>query len=225
MKTQKLAIIGDLHGDSTTHLNIMRKYEYTLQLGDLGFSYEYLKWYQHDPTMSYDKHKFFPGNHDDWDECHTIPHASIGVWGDITLELPDLKDFKRVFFVAGALSVDRDMRLQLMKQGHPKQWWEQEQIAADRMHHVVREYMECKPDLMITHDCPISLKKFIVEPRPGLNFMDEHNRTTSLLQLLFSLHQPKRWIFGHYHQAFSQTYGGSHFTCLPECGVKELDLA
>jgi hypothetical protein len=54
-----LAIIGDIHGKKDIHENIMREYEYTLQIGDLGFDYSYLD--------SYDssKHMFFPGNHDD----------------------------------------------------------------------------------------------------------------------------------------------------------------
>jgi hypothetical protein len=145
-------------------------------------------------------------------------------FGNITDYLPSLKYYKSIFCVSGALSVDKDERVKMMARGAPRQWWKAEQIATKFIPMVIEEYLKCKPQLMLTHDAPICLKNHLADSDRHLRFDQEYNRTTSLLQLLFSLHQPERWIFGHYHMIFSQTVMNCHFTCLPEAGIKEIEL-
>jgi len=36
------------------------------------------------------------------------------------------------------------------------------------------------------------------------------------LQIMFDMHRPKLWIFGHYHQDFDDVIKGTRFVCLNE---------
>ena len=79
-------------------------------------------------------------------------------------------------------------------------------------------YKRDKPDIVLSHDCPIEISDIIGSPNQlmrigGLpsNFT---SKTQQLLQLMFDYHKPKRWFFGHYHTSFRKTVGGCKFRCL-----------
>ena len=54
----KVRIIGDVHGKYGEYLHLTDDAEYSIQLGDMGFSYNHMK------ELNPLNHTFFGGNHD-----------------------------------------------------------------------------------------------------------------------------------------------------------------
>jgi len=195
-----LTIIGDVHGHYAEYERIARKREYTLQIGDLGFKYGCLK------NLDPDKHKIVAGNHDNYDIIGEYPHY-LGDFGNYSLGGVDF------FFYRGAYSIDRQYRTIGID------WWEQEQVKIDQFMKAREIYRENKPDIVITHDCPESIAMLLLNP--GQNIYQ--NATGWALQELFNIHQPKMWFFGHWHRSWSKNINNTHFKCLNELEIANLN--
>jgi hypothetical protein len=84
-------------------------------------------------------------------------------------------------------------------------------------------YEQLKPDFVVTHTVPESIIKFIPFNRM---FGDTiyRNRTEQMLENMYQLHQPKKWIFGHWHVDWRQwiehpkTNKKTEFICRKELG-------
>jgi len=192
-----ITLIGDVHGKYDQYVKIARKREFTVQLGDLGFKYNCLK------NLEPNSHKFVGGNHDQYDIINEYPHY-LGDYGNCSLGGVDF------FFYRGAYSIDRQYRTIGID------WWEQEQVAIDQFMKARELYRETKPDIVLTHDCPESIALMLLEP--GQNIYQ--NITGWALQELFNAHQPKTWIFGHWHRSWTMKVNGTDFTCLNELETK-----
>lgn len=199
-------IISDTHGKYIPYAQIAldadAKGLHTLQIGDMGFSYGHFEHFGLTP----DKHRFISGNHDNYtillDPTQCPPHY-LGDFGEIPGQ-------PNSFFVRGAFSIDRAFRTEGVD------WWAQEELGMADSYMALQAYTLAKPSLMITHDCPDDARDVMIDK--GLSILDERiqTRTGQLLQSMFEVHQPKLWIFGHWHQDTSFEINGTKFICLGE---------
>ena len=192
-----VTVIGDVHGKYKRYHEIIReknRHPFTIQIGDFGFDYETLK--NVDPKH----HVFIGGNHDNYDKVKDCPNY-LGDFG-YTVNFNGL-DF---FYYRGAWSIDRIYRTIGID------WWEQEQVSMENFAKAKELYEQIKPDVMLTHDCPESIISYLLPP----NYRIYKNTTCRALQSLFEIHQPKIWIFGHYHVSWSKIINNTEFRCLNE---------
>lgn len=198
----RLTLIGDVHGKYDRYHKIIRKTEYhpyTLQLGDFGFKYDTLK------NVDYTKHLIIGGNHDNYDTCYNYPHFLYD-FGYTKLNGVDF------FYYRGAYSIDRQYRTIGID------WWAQEQVSIDQFMKARELYREIKPDIVITHDCPVFMVPQYIEP----NAKVYENITNWALGELYNIHQPKLWCHGHYHLSKTTVYGDTKFVCLNELETYEI---
>ncbi|RDJ35095.1 MAG: metallophosphoesterase [Crenarchaeota archaeon] len=210
----RLRIIGDVHGNIKKYLEIVEDANaqglHTLQIGDLGFYPEYQFLFNY-KSFDKDKNKCFMGNHD----CYTLAEEAkssfcLGDYGPATLNGVSF------FFVRGAFSIDQFRRT------HGIDWWPEEELPLSEFDKIAESYLKCKPDIVISHDCPHSIGNDEILKEEGVLEHYKFNpntfttNTSALLQQLFSLHQPQFWYFGHYHKNWTNTVRGTKFRCLAE---------
>jgi hypothetical protein len=202
-----LRFIGDVHGKIDRYLSLCRAAEHTVQVGDLGFRRHYAKVIERlDPA----RHRFVPGNHDDYG---LLPPHSLGDFG--VHEAAGVA----MFFVRGAMSIDKKFRTPHLD------WWPEEELSHEQLEAAILEYERLKPRLVVTHDCPLSISPVVGNPDILRDFgFDEEpqTRTQLALQAMLEIHQPERWIFGHYHHDTTFERNGVQFTCLGELSTLDL---
>ena len=199
-----MRFIGDVHGKFDQYLDIIQNVSESIQVGDFGAGFKPL------PTVigetglfATTKHKFIRGNHDNPAICAESPN-----WihdGDVIAPM---------MFVGGALSIDR------LKRFEGRDWWSDEECSMDAFYRFMDIYEAIKPEIMVTHDCPevVSDKLF------GGTKLEMPSRTRQALQAIFDLHQPKLWIFGHWHMSRNEMIDGTRFICLGELEYKDIEL-
>jgi predicted phosphodiesterase len=137
-------------------------------------------------NVDHTKHVIIGGNHDNYDICGNYPHF--------------LSDY------GGAYSIDKQYRTIGID------WWENEEVKIEGFMKARELYRQIKPEIMITHDCPEQIAYQMI-PVGGRIFQ---NNTTWALQELLNIHEPKLWIFGHWHKSRTIQYGKTKFVCLDE---------
>ena len=208
-----LRVVGDVHGKIKEYKKVIQGAKASVQVGDMGFDYSKLT----DPY----KHKFVGGNHDNYDEYYQCKSA-LGDYGEA--ELNEV----RFFFVRGSWSIDSLHRVYNFQLTNHKTWWYEEELCQDSLMAAIDMYEDHKPDFVITHDCPSSIKE-TVKPRSN-NILKRFGwpeniscRTQQALSVMFKLHQPKLWIFGHWHVKRDFMFNGTRFICLPELAFVNVD--
>lgn len=194
-----IRLIGDIHGYYNKYIDIVRGAEYSIQLGDLGFNYNFIE-----PNIDTSRHKMFGGNHDNYD---TIDEYSgyLGRFG-----IGELNG-TRFMWCGGAGSIDKKYRT--LK----KDWWPQEEMGLKESQDFLSLYKEHKPSLMLSHTAPrvvvdqISNPEILQEFGLASNWSDN---TSHVLQAAWEIHQPDRYFFGHFHQSWKQKIGPTEFQCL-----------
>ena len=114
-----------------------------------------------------------------------------------------------MFFQRGANSIDKHLRTE------GKDWFSNEEMSYTQLGKAVDLYIESKPRIMFSHTCPSSVKKQL------FNY-DESSRTEQALQVMFELHQPEYWFFGHFHFSKNIIINNTRFICLAELQSFEL---
>lgn len=156
------------------------------------------------------------GNHENHDELDRIEKTGwskpIEVDKGIfycpfgsTLELtPEIT----VLFAGGAESIDKEWRLEKMREGYPRIWWPQEEISESDM-----ERLAAVPrvDWVVSHTAPTDFQ-FYMPFKPGWE--------ASRLALNEVLHRyrPKKWFFGHFHEFMKGNCNGTEWECLADIG-------
>lgn len=195
--------IGDVHGMIPSYEKICKYIDkvdpdaITVQVGDMGIGFDS----RPTPVVG-SNHFFINGNHDNPAECVNIPNY--------------LKDFgikevkgHRFFYICGAQSTDKEYRTENVD------WWEAEQLPYDRLCEAVALYEKEKPDIVISHDCPMT-------PRQSMFGYRDGGRTAQALETMFNIHQPKVWAFGHHHRQKQETVCGTRFMCFGELQHKQI---
>lgn len=221
-----LRVIGDVHGcidycrdgaydpnvrkEGRTYVSITQGAEYSLQVGDMGFSdsYERLKEWRINP----DKHKFIQGNHDDYDNYppHALADFGLAVHGNVPFA-----------YIRGEKSVDWQWRIARQNMGAQQTWWPQEEFTAEQADQCIDFFSQLgQVDLMIAHGCPHKLFEHgILTNRDKL----EPSFQSKLLTTIHEIVKPKVYIFGHHHQNWRKTVDGTDFICLNELCWLDID--
>jgi predicted phosphodiesterase len=200
----KIRFIGDIHGDMSTYFAIIddankNGIEKTVQVGDFGIGFI------RNPIGEYDTEKnlFIRGNHD-------CPY-------DCTLEPNWIKDgtYKDgLMYVGGATSIDKLQR----KEG--VDWWPDEVFSYSEGMDYLNTYEDKKPKIMVTHDIPEFVTTHILDSTNNGSHAYKKQRyydpsiVRQVFEAMYDFHQPKLWIFGHWHLNFSKRIGETQFICL-----------
>lgn len=212
-----LRIISDVHGLRDGYLEIIKDCEASLQIGDFGFHYDFLREFEIEECQ----HLFFAGNHDDHNAKYNFPHClrKFGMinHGDI--------DF---FFLEGGFSVDQVYRREQEQLGvWPKTWWENEELPQHDLEEALRVYKEARPEVLITHEPSRSIADKIGNPSMLQNLGYDPDtfttRTGETIQRMIDAHAPKLHIFGHFHINYDETIKGVRYICQEELGYLDLD--
>jgi hypothetical protein len=130
------------------------------------------------------------------------------------------------FFVRGAFSIDWQFRQEYDLANNTKCWWAEEELSYAQMTRCLAEYSVIKPDTVISHDCPVSVSRKISNGKILINYGYDpetfETNTGRLLQAMFEKHQPKIWVFAHYHKKVDTVINGTRFVCRPEFGTFDL---
>ena len=114
--------------------------KYSIQVGDLAGDYSELS--DIDPEF----HRVVAGNHDN------LPKLSQHFLGDYgTCSIPCNNARLDVFYVRGAASIDRAMRVEGLN------WWPDEELSESQHASVLETYRIAQPRMVVTHDCPSEL--------------------------------------------------------------------
>lgn len=174
----------------------------SLQVGDMGIGFPKAGRYSKNGVSwspeVYLNHLFLNGNHDDPSLCKKHPNY-IGDWGFI--KEPS------IFYVSGGYSIDHTYRTK------DETWWKDEEIKKEEMPFILNSYIENKPKIVVSHECPLIIKKTVVTNEWKL---ETDSRTERLFQNMFDIHRPDYWIFGHHHKFLEKDIDGTHFVCLGE---------
>lgn len=201
-----LRIVGDVHQVYNPYLKLLEGCEHSVQVGDLGFNYGFLE-----DQLRWGHDVFFPGNHDNYDK------DSDNFWQKQDFALGNyghhyISDWKPIFYVRGGYSIDQQHRT------HGVDWWPEEQLSYEQLSKAVYQYKINKPDIVLTHECPLEIVKHVTDPdfvrRFGFTESVIQTRTNQALQRMFDIHKPKLWVFGHYHKAWRGVVHGTQFVCL-----------
>lgn len=212
----KIRVIGDAHGKINSYLKIANKSKYSVQLGDLSFNYNKII----ESGLNTHKHKFIGGNHDNYDDYNLCPY-SLGDFGNVVMNGIEF------FFLRGSSSIDAHYRVKKYLLDKKKTWWYQEELSDKSLQSAYELYCESKPEIMMSHDCPESIKNHVPKNMPTIlkdfGLPEDYSCTTQhVLQKMFEAHQPKIWLFGHYHVNFTKKINNTNFLCIDELNYVDL---
>lgn len=199
--------IGDVHGKTEQYARLVMGLpndSKSIQVGDMGLGFK--------GTLLpvFDNHKFIRGNHDDPSKCRNHPNY-LGEAG----YFPETG----IFYLGGAWSIDQKWREEGVS------WWPDEELSEEQFDEATELYVQSKPRIVVTHDCPSSaansILSFLSNGRPG-DLIEQ--RTQKRLQCMLNLHEPEYWVFGHWHVSFTFKLTGINttFICLNELEYKEI---
>lgn len=208
----KVRFIGDVHGKFKHYHEIIDECAASIQVGDMGVGFRKfhgdLVW---SPNPSFDKmskgrHLFIRGNHDNPEVCKNQKY-----W------IQDGSLVNGVYCLGGATSIDRAWRTEGID------WWSDEECSQEDLDRMTEEYAEIKPNIVCTHECPESIANEILSAFNKVKINDK-SRTRLALERMFYLHQPKYWVFGHWHHSIQFQRGGTIFQCLNELEFTDVEL-
>ena len=193
----KLAVVGDVHGQIERYLWTVLPYKQSIQVGDMGVGLTVAD------LPELEGHRFINGNHDNPKKCsqhsNWIPYGAVESIND-----------QEWFFMGGAMSIDRDFRVPGVS------WWPEEELNYQQLNRMISIYEGAKPDVVVTHDCPDSIAQELFD------FSLDHclkSQTRQALDTMLEIHRPSRWIFGHWHESRCVEIKGTEFICLDELEV------
>jgi hypothetical protein len=206
-----LRIISDSHGKFDSYLKIARGAEYSLQLGDFGFSDSWNK--LHYSELNPESHKVLCGNHDNYDMAPHSPFC-LGDFGEVSL------GGVTVFYIRGGISIDRTYREAERINRGPKTWWSQEELNFSQMLECMKLYRKVKPSIVVSHVPCASFSKFVCPNDKILTDFGFHKGFKEATQLLgdelLKIHRPKAWYSGHMHRSLTEEIDGTRFVALAE---------
>lgn len=187
-----ITIIGDVHGQTKTYQKWLRDNldpsQRSIQIGDMGLGFAGVGLPAPGQPILPLNHKFFRGNHDDPVRCKKHPNY-LGDFGFLEAD--------SVFWVAGAWSIDRAMRIEGIS------WWAEEELSYSELEKAIDLYNQVKPRFVLSHEAPAVAAKVLLYSLMGTYFAEkaqcQASRTAQALEAMLMLHEPEKWIFGHYH--------------------------
>ena len=193
----KYLCIGDIHQNYKPYLEIINECDKvglkTIQLGDLGFDYSPLN------HINHENHKFIMGNHDNYGN---IPGNCLGDYGI----------YDDIFYIRGGFSIDAKYRTM----GYDLFW--NEELGRQDREDCLALYKKLKPKYVISHEAPRSIIHNFTNSdflrNFGFNPKTFTTNTSELLERCFKEHQPKEWLFAHFHRSWDAEINGTKFRLL-----------
>jgi hypothetical protein len=215
----KTRLIGDIHGKWLQYQNVISNpndaCSTSIQIGDFGWGFGQRQEYV-DQTLNFmnsGNHRFIRGNHDNPEVCRTIP----GYIEDGTVEGDTM-------FIGGAWSIDNpNAGPGWYRRSEGYDWWPDEQCNDEQFEKFIDTYSKVKPKIMVTHDCPKSVSAQLFDIGT-LHKPYYPNRTAEAFQIMFEIHQPERWYFGHWHIDAEMMINGTMFQCISELNHTDVQL-
>lgn len=204
-----ITIIGDVHGHTKTYQkwlqNNLDKSSRSIQIGDMGLGFAGVGLPAPGQSSLESHHKFFRGNHDNPEKCRAHQNY-LGDYGYL--------DGDKLFWVAGAFSIDRANRIE------GRTWWKDEELSYNELEKAIDVYVQAKPRFVLSHEAPAKAGNVLLADLLGPYFLAKgecvNSRTAQALEAMLILHQPEKWIFGHYHVDKKFTVPGfdTDFICI-----------
>ena len=188
-----MRLIGDVHARFDEYTRLIADCDASIQVGDFGVGFGIVP--DAVPT-----HRFIRGNHDNPDLCYQHPR-----W------IADGTMHEGIFCFGGAQSIDKHMRIPGVD------WWPDEEVAPYKLPRAIQAYADIRPNVVVTHDGPDSIVRKLFT-----SFYAERSRTRLVFDMLLSVHVPKLWVFGHWHQSARCTVKDCDFVCLAELETFDL---
>jgi len=207
-------ITGDLHGRAQQHLDSFRNRAKFIGMskakdilvicGDFGHVWTKIdtigmQWLENSPWITL----FIDGNHDNHELLQELPRkqlfgGEVGYFEDYPSifhlrrgEIYEIAD-QKVFTFGGALSIDREMRVEGIS------WWPGEIPTVKEQDYAISNLEKCgyEVDIMITHTMPT----IIVQETSGDWWYDKYKDPTAMfLEHLMQSVEYKAWYAGHMH--------------------------
>jgi len=182
----KIIIVGDVHGDFAA-LNQMinkKRPDIVLACGDFGYWPKFAS--SGTPKPGSGKIYFCDGNHEDHWSLRDL--ANREVWPN-TFYMPRgshlvLPDGRRVMFIGGAASVDREWRTEGVD------WFKEELITEQQAF----DLPDVPVDIVVSHTCP---SQWVDSVHSG--GVEVRDPSTMALSHALNKYQPRQWYFGHWH--------------------------
>ena len=205
----KISFIGDVHGKIALLKILYERLpidQMSIQVGDMGCGFVSIPQFD-------DNRKFIRGNHDN----PAIAREHVNYLGDYGY-LPT----HGLFYLSGAWSIDRDMRIE------GRSWWRDEQLSYDELKNAIDIYETNHPKIVVSHDCPSEVSEYLLSTfDPLFRSMGVIRTKTGIaLQQMLDIHKPDLWVFGHYHvskEFWIKDYP-TKFVCLNELECKEFEI-
>jgi hypothetical protein len=223
MMPKVVRFIGDVHGKYGAYKNAIAAVPRSIQVGDMGVGFRHASGARYgEPAanpphyaMVRGDHRFIRENHDNPAACRTQSQ-----W------IPDGHYKDGMMFVGGAVSIDKDQRID----GYD--WWKEEELNHAELRNIFASYLTRKPHIMVTHDCPEEVASILLDnfPKLGTARRDFISRTRLAFQEMWLAHSPELWIFGHYHVSFdhmihhANSDTSTRFICLAELERRDIDI-
>jgi predicted phosphodiesterase len=224
MAAQDIVVMGDIHGEFgklNTWVNYKRP-SVILQCGDFGYWPRYKSKRERKrgkplvPKMHNTKLYWCDGNHEDFwgiQERQTdevFPNVFYMPRGSI-LTLPDKR---KVLFVGGAESDDKDWRVEQEAAGGDKIWFAEERISQND----ISSLPDISVDVIISHAAPREFSVWggehdMIHPDPS-------RLALSAILHRYKEHRPL-WFFGHYHARITGEYQGVKYFGLNMIGCTD----
>lgn len=206
-----MILIGDVHGLFYDYRKILKvlKPKTSLQLGDMGVGFpDYQELVLNDIPGD---HYWLRGNHDN----PKVSRNHSNYIGDFGIHQGSFMGglFNELMFVSGAWSIDKDYRTPGLS------WWSEEELSYKELSDVVNLYVDKKPEIVCTHDCPTYVLNDIYLAY-GHVFP---TRTGDAFNTMIRHRMPAYWIFAHHHRSWRKDINGCTFICLNE--LEYLDIS
>jgi Icc-related predicted phosphoesterase len=183
--------------------------ERSIQVGDFGVGFGGDYWHNQANELLQGNHRFIRGNHDDPARCKSMNNYIA----DGTVE-------DDMMFVGGAWSIDYAWRTEGIT------WWPDEELSIEEFNRVIDIFNVVRPNIMVTHDAPmIAAQTMFINS--GLAMFHKPlipTRTGQALQAMYEIHQPKLWLYGHWHTTIETKIGDTTFICVGENDYIDIEL-
>lgn len=204
-----MRFIGDVHGKYKPYKRLIKDIPASIQVGDMGVGFRRItdsSWYPNPPhyAMTNGNHRFIRGNHDNPTECYK--HSQF---------IPDGQIEGNMMFIGGAKSTDAHLRYENFD------YWKTEELRYDQLNVLTEKYEVNKPEIMVTHDCP---EEVAVALNHRQYRLEVPSITRQALQVMFEIHKPKLWIYGHWHISSKMVINGCEFICLNELEAMDIEI-
>ncbi len=217
MKTEKILVVGDIHGCYGYLNSIISKKnpQIVLQCGDFGYfpnsifrdSRGNIHYWKMEFKNKNTKIYWIDGNHEDHWGLSSLENNEIypNVFYMKRGSILTLSDGRNVLFMGGALSIDKHDRIEGID------WFREETITQKDLMNIPDKNI----DIVISHTLPNEFDVF------DYHIKFDHDTSRDALSTILEYYKPDLWFGGHMHTFKTGKYLNTKWTCLSYAGHYE----